>query len=121
MIGGIGDLKNLLATAQRLQAEVSRVREELAQKTVDGESGGGLVRCTATGTGEVVALTIDPKVLPTVVPALANLDTADGRVMLQDLIVGAVNVALERAREMARQEVAQVTGGVPLPPGVLGV
>lgn len=112
MIGGLGDLKNLLATAQRLQAEVSRVRDELAEKTVDGESGGGLVRCTATGTGQIVALTIDP--------AVANLATADGRVMLQDLVVGAVNVALERARELARQEVAQVTGGLPLPPGVLG-
>ena len=113
MIGGLGDLKNLLATAQRLQAEVSRVREELANKTVAGESGGGLVRCTATGTGQIVALTIDP--------ALVRLGSDDDRQMLQDLVIAAVNVTLDRARELARQEVAQATGGLPLPPGIMGL
>ena len=56
----IPDLKGLLETAQRIQAEVARVREELARKTVQGETGGGLCRCTANGKGDVLSITIDP-------------------------------------------------------------
>ena len=56
------DLKGLLETAQRIQSEVARVREELARKTVEGETGGGLCRCTVNGRGEVLSLTIDPAI-----------------------------------------------------------
>jgi DNA-binding YbaB/EbfC family protein len=101
------DLKGLLETAQRIQSEVARVRDELATKTVTGETGGGLVRCVANGKGEVLSLTLDP--------AIAG-DTQ----MIQDLTVGAVNLALERARELAQAELSRATGGLPLPPGLLG-
>jgi len=101
------DLKGLLDAAQRIQAEVARVREDLAGKTVTGETGGGLVRCVANGKGEVLSLTIDPSI------------SGDVR-MVQDLTVGAVNVALERARELAQAELGQATGGLPLPPGLFG-
>lgn len=101
------DLKGLLETAQRIQSEVARVREELGRKTVVGETGGGLCRCTVTGRGEVVSLTIDPSIV-------------GDKKMIEDLAVGAVNVALERARETAAAELAQVTGGMPLPPGLFG-
>jgi DNA-binding YbaB/EbfC family protein len=101
------DLKGLLEAAQRIQSEVARVREELGQKTVTGETGGGLVSCVANGKGEVLSVTLDP--------AIAG-DTK----MIQDLVVGAVNLALERARELAQQELARATGGLPLPPGMLG-
>ena len=117
-MNGLGDFKGLLETAQRIQAEVARVKDELGSRTVDGESGGGLVRCTASGTGEIVAVAIDP--------ALAQIGAGDGataaenKKMLEDLVVGAVNRALELARELARQEMAKVTGGLPLPPGMLG-
>lgn len=105
------DLKGLLEAAQRIQTEVARVRDELGRKTVTGETGGGLVRCVANGRGEVVSITIDPSVLPTL----------GGDVnMIQDLTVGAVNVALERARELAQAELGQATGGLPLPPGLFG-
>ena len=50
------DLKGLIETAQRIQTEVARVREELARKTVVGETGGGLGRCTANGKGEILSL-----------------------------------------------------------------
>jgi nucleoid-associated protein EbfC len=101
------DLQGLLATAQRIQSEVARVREELGQKTVVGETGGGLCRCTANGKGEILALTLDPSVV-------------GDKKMIEDLAVGAINLALERARELAESDLARVTGGLPLPPGLFG-
>jgi nucleoid-associated protein EbfC len=101
------DLKGLLDAAKRIQEEVARVREDLGRKTVTGETGGGLVRCVANGKGEVLSISIDPSILGD-----ANL--------IQDLTVGAVNVALERARELAQTELGQATGGLPLPPGLFG-
>jgi DNA-binding YbaB/EbfC family protein len=101
------DLQGLLATAQRIQSEVARVREELGQKTVVGETGGGLCRCTANGKGEILALTLDPSIV-------------GDKKMIEDLAVGAINLALERAREVAEADLARVTGGLPLPPGLFG-
>jgi DNA-binding YbaB/EbfC family protein len=101
------DIKNLLDTARRIQDEVAKVREALGAKTVTGETGGGLVRCVANGKGEIVSITIDPSIV------------GDGR-MVEDLTVGAVNVALERARELAQAELGAATGGLPLPPGLFG-
>ena len=101
------DLKGLLDAARRIQDEVARVREQLGAKTVTGETGGGLVTCVANGKGEVVSITVDPSVV------------GDKR-MLEDLTVGAVNLALERARELAQSELGQATGGLPLPPGLFG-
>lgn len=103
----VPDLKGLIETAQRLQAEVARVREQLGSKTVEGETGGGLVRCVASGRGDVLSITIDPAVV-------------GDKKMIEDLVVGAVNVALERARELAQTELGRVTGGLPLPPGIFG-
>jgi DNA-binding YbaB/EbfC family protein len=101
------DLKGLLETAQRIQSEVARVREELGAKTVTGETGGGLVRCVANGKGEILTLALDPAI-------------AGDRKMIEDLVVGAVNLALDRARELAQSELARATGGLPLPPGLFG-
>jgi DNA-binding YbaB/EbfC family protein len=108
----IPDLKGLIETAQRIQAEVARVRDDLAGKTVEGETGGGLVRCVANGKGDVVSITIDPSVVSGGDPASLK--------MIEDLVVGAVNIALERARELAQGELTKATGGLPLPPGMFG-
>ena len=101
------DLKGLLETAQRIQTEVARVREELGRKTVVGETGGGLCKCTANGKGEILSLTIDATI-------------AGDKKMIEDLAVGAVNIALAKARELAEADLAQVTGGLPVPPGMFG-
>lgn len=106
------DLKGLIETAQRIQAEVARVRDDLASKTVEGETGGGLVRCVANGKGDIVSIAIEPSVA-------GGADAASLK-MIEDLVVGAVNVALERARELAQRELAKATGGLPLPPGMFG-
>ncbi len=102
------DLKGLLETAQRIQSEVARVREELGGRTVVGETGGGLCRCTANGKGEILSLTLDDAIV-------------GDKKMIEDLTVGAINLALQRARETAEAAMAQVTGGLPLPPGLAGV
>jgi nucleoid-associated protein EbfC len=104
-----GNLQGLFEAAQRIQSEMARVKAELATKTVSGETGGGLVRCTANGKGDVVSLDIDPSLL-----------APEGRQMLIDLTVGAVNLALDRARQLAQDEVTRATGGLSLPPGLLG-
>lgn len=109
----LSGLKGLFETAQRIQSEMGRVKDELGGKTVSAESGGGLVRCTANGKGEVVALEIETGLLP------SPLDPASKK-MLEDLVVGAVNLALDRARQLAQDELAKVTGGLPLPPGMFG-
>ena len=103
----VPDLKGLLETAQRIQSEVARVREELARKTVEGETGGGLCRCMVNGKGDVLSITIDDSI-------------AGDKKMIEDLAVGAINIALEKARELAEADLARVTGGLPLPPGLFG-
>ena len=104
----IPDLKGLLETAQRIQSEVARVREELARKTVEGETGGGLCRCTVNGKGR-----------GPVADHRSDAIVGDKK-MIEDLAVGAVNIALERARELAEADLAQVTGGLPCRPGCSG-
>ena len=112
------NLRDLIQTAQRIQSEVARVKDELSARTVEGESGGGMVRCVVSGTGELLDLKIEPALAT--LPAPDRPDDQGNKRMLEDLVVGAVNVALERAREIARQEMARVTGGLPMPPGMFG-
>jgi len=109
------NLRDLIQTAQRIQAEVARVKDQLSSKTTEGETGGGLVRCVVSGTGEVLELSIDPSF-----PTFGPTENLANKKMLEELIVGAVNVALGRAKDLAKQEIAQVTGGLPMPPGMFG-
>jgi hypothetical protein len=81
-----------------------RTQESLATRTVDGESGGGMVSATANGRGEIMKIKIDPQ-------AVDPRDVA----MLEDLVAAAVNVALKRARELAEQEMRRATGGLQIP------
>ena len=103
----IPDLKGLLETAQRIQTEVARVREELTRKTVVGETGGGLCRCTANGKGEILSLTIDDAIV-------------GDKKMIEDLAAGAVNIALQRARDVAFGIWPGSGTGLPVPPGMFG-
>ena len=110
-------LRDLMQAAQKMQSEVARVNDELGRRSIDGESGGGLVKCTVSGTGDVLSLTIDPAV--TTMAGGPGPDAAALK-MVEDLTVAAVNAALGRAREIARTEMTRVTGGVGLPPGMFG-
>ena len=105
----LGSLQGLFETAQRIQAEMARVKAELVNKTVSAETGGGLIKCTANGKGDVLSLEIDPSLL-----------APDSARMLADLTVAAVNLAIERARQLAQEEIVKASGGLPLPPGMFG-
>ena len=97
-------MANLQRMAQQMQQEMLRIQGELAEATVDGSAGGGVVKATVTGKQEVVSVTIDRSAI--------DPEDAD---MLQDLIVAAVNDALRASRELAEQKMSAVTGGMQLP------
>lgn len=95
---------DLLRMAQQMQQQMLRIQDELAEATVEGSAGGGVVKAVVTGKQDLVSLTIDP----------AAVDPSDVD-MLQDLIVAAVNDALRASRELAEQRMGQVAGGLNIP------
>lgn len=91
----------LLAQAQQMQQRLLAAQQELINTEVHGEAGGGLVKVTAKGSGEVVGITIDPKVVD-----------PDDIETLQDLIVGALGAAAKQASALAQQRLAPLAGGM---------
>ena len=99
---------NLLKQAQKLQADLIKKQEELAQKTVEASSGGGAVKVTINGKQEILSLKITPEVL-----------ASPDKEMLEDLVLAACNEGLKKSRELMAEELSKLTGGLPLPPGLL--
>ncbi|MGD0248775.1 MAG: YbaB/EbfC family nucleoid-associated protein [Candidatus Limnocylindrales bacterium] len=97
-------MANLQRMAMQMQQAMEKVKAELAEATVDGTAGGGVVKAVVTGDQKLVSVAIDP----------AAVDPADVE-MLQDLIVVAINDALRAARELGDAKMAAVTGGLRLP------
>ncbi|OBH21533.1 nucleoid-associated protein [Mycolicibacter sinensis] len=91
----------LLAQAQQMQQRLLQAQQELAATEVHGEAGGGLVKVTSNGSGEVLAVRIDPKVVDP-----EDLDT------LQDLIVGALADASKKAHTLAQERLSPLAGGM---------
>lgn len=104
---GPGNMARVMKQVQKMQAELARVQEEVAEKTVEATSGGGAVRAVVSGRLELKALHISPQAIDPEDPEL-----------LADLVMAAVNEGLRRAQEMVQQEMARVTGGLSLP-GIL--
>jgi DNA-binding YbaB/EbfC family protein len=100
----VKNLGNMMKQAQQLQSKMLEMQEELGNKTVTVQVGGGMVEVVANGRQEVLSLRLDPEVV--------NPDDTD---MLQDLILAAVNDALNRSREMVSDEMAKLTGGMKIP------
>jgi DNA-binding YbaB/EbfC family protein len=94
-------MANLQRMAMQMQQDMARIQAELAETEVRGTAGGGVVEAVVTGKQELRTITIDP----------AAVDPADVE-MLQDLVVAAVNDALESSRQIAEQKMAAVTGGL---------
>jgi len=92
---------NLLQQAQKVQEEMQKVQEGLAGITVEGSSGGGMVRVIANARNELISVSIEPEVLKT-----------DEKEMLEDLIVAAVNQALRLSQDRAQQEMQKVAGNM---------
>ncbi|SRR5690554_6090114 len=101
-----GGMQGMLKQVQKMQAEMQKVQNELGNKTVTEEAGGGMIKATANGNKDIVSVEIDPQVI-----------NAEEKEILEDLVVAAVNKALQSAAKMAEEEMAKVTKGM-LPPGL---
>ena len=99
-----GNISQLMQQAQKVQENLKKAQEELADLEVTGESGGGLVKVQMNGRHEVRRVNIDPEV-------------ADDREMMEDLIAAAINDAVKRIQEVTRERMSGLTGGLPMPPG----
>jgi DNA-binding YbaB/EbfC family protein len=100
----LGNMANIMKQAQQMQAQMAKLQEEAATKTVTGSAGGGMVTVTANGALEVVSVRIDPE-------ALKDADAE----MLQDVVLAATNEALKNARQVMAEQMKSVTGGMNIP------
>jgi nucleoid-associated protein EbfC len=102
----VKDPMKMLRQVQQMQDKMSKVQTELESETVEASAGGGAVRAVASGTQKLMSVTIDPE---------AASDTE----MLQDLVVAAVNEAMEKSKQLAASKMQAVASGLGLPPGLL--
>ena len=101
-----GGMQGMMKQVQKMQAEMEKVQNELENKVVTEESGGGMVKATANGKKGLVSIEIDNEII----------ESGD-KEMIEDLIVAAVNKALDSAGRMAEDEMGNVTKGM-IPPGM---
>lgn len=99
-----GNMQALVKQAQKMQENLQKVQGAVAEYTAEGSAGGGMVKAVARGDNRLLNLTIDQEIL----------SGGDGD-MLQDLVVAAVNDALEKVQESVNKEMAKVTGGLNIP------
>lgn len=100
--GGMG---NIMKQAQQMQERMQKTQEELAQIEVVGESGAGMVKVSMSCNHNVKRVDIDDSLM------------GDDKDMLEDLVAAAINDAVRRVQETSKEKMADVTGGMPLPPG----
>ena len=101
-----GGMQGMLKQVQKMQEEMQKVQSQLGNLTVCEEAGGGMIKATANGNKEIISVTIDPQVI-----------NPEEKEILEDLVVAAVNKALQSANKMAEEEIGKVTKGM-LPPGM---
>ncbi|WP_257253972.1 MULTISPECIES: YbaB/EbfC family nucleoid-associated protein [unclassified Endozoicomonas] len=100
--GGMG---NLMKQAQKMQEDMQRIQEELANAEVIGESGAGLVKVIMNGRHDVKDVQIDPSLMQ------------EDKEMLEDLLAAAVNDAVRKVEENSKDKMSDLTAGMGLPPG----
>ena len=99
--------QNMMKQLQQMQARMARMQEELAEMTITGSAGGGAVTVTVDGQQNVRSVTIEPEALE------------EGAELLSDLVLAAVNDAMEQSRSQAASQMGQLTAGLGLPPGLI--
>ena len=100
----MGPMGGLIKQAQKMQTQIAKLQEELADRTISATAGGGMVTVEANGAQEIVSIKLEQEVV----------DPEDVE-MLQDLVLAAVNDALKKSQEMAAQEMQKITGGMNIP------
>lgn len=98
------DISNIMEQARGMQEKMAKIQQDLAQKTITGSSGGGMVLVTVNGQGDILSVSIEQAVI----------DPNESE-MLQDLVTAATNDAIRKSRELSKQEMAQLTGGLNIP------
>lgn len=98
---GLGDL---MKQAQKMQARMAEVQEELSKRTIEATAGGGMVTVVANGKQEIISIKIEPEVVKS-----GDVE------MIEDLVMAGVNEAIRRVQEMAKEEMSKLTGGINIP------
>ena len=106
-LGGLGDMAKMMKQAQEMQGKMAQMQDDLENIMVEGISGAGLVKATATAKGELKGLDIDPSIF-----------NGDDKEVVEDLILAAIKDAQSKATERAQSEMAKMTEGLGLPPGM---
>ncbi len=100
----MNNINNIMKQAKKMQEKIGKLQQELENKTIEAQAGGGMVRVIVNGKFEVVSLKIEKEVV--------NPEDIE---MLQDLIVAAVNEGIRKSQEMASAEMGKITGGLSIP------
>lgn len=106
-LGGLGDMAKMMKQAQEMQGKMAQMQEDLENIVVEGVSGAGLVKATATAKGELKGLDIDPSIF-----------NGDDKEVVEDLILAAIKDAQSKATARAQEEMSKLTEGLGLPPGM---
>ena len=100
------NMQQILKQAQKMQEQMDKVQAELENKTITAEAGGGMVKVTANGKQRILKIEVEKEVV-----------NPDDKEMLEDLVLAAVNQALEKASALAAEDMQKITGGM-MPPGM---
>ncbi len=101
---GMKGMGNMMKQAQKLQAKMMKLQEEVGEETIEGSAGGGMIKAVANGKQQILSIQIEKEVV--------DPDDVD---MLQDLVVAAVNDALSKSQEMVSEKMGKLTGGMNIP------
>ena len=103
-LGALGDMAGMMKKAQEMQGKMAQLQDEMANITVTGESGAGLVKAVATAKGDLQSLDIDPSIF-----------NGDDKEVVEDLILAAIKDAQAKASERSKAELRKLTEGLGLP------